>query len=81
MRMRRTWKVFLSIVLALVMVVTLAPITDVGMVEAGSEYSYEVTPTIQCPVTNVEYVPDADGNFNLNFTVDLTIYKDINIPS
>ena len=79
--MKRTWKVFFCIVLTLVLVLTLTPFTKAGTVEAGSEYSYEVAPTIQCPVTNVEYVPDEDGNFNLDFTVDLTIYKDINIPN
>lgn len=79
--MKQKWKVLMSLFIAFVLAIPLAPMTKAGTVQAASDLIYERTPTLQCPISKVEYIPDSDGNYQIKVTLDISIYKENNLPS
>ena len=71
----------ISLLTIIAMVFTLIPCMGADVAEADTNGLVQTyTPTQNCPVSRVEYVPQSDGQFNLKVTVDLDVFKRAGYP-
>ena len=69
-------KVVISIITAFVMVFAVIPYMGNSQVNAASDpYIQEYTSSQSTPITQIKFIPDGNGTFGIEVTVDYEVYN------